>query len=236
MATEPGEPVRLVLLPSPLLGPAVWAPVGLELARRGWDVVLPPPYDAVSGPDDVLAQLLRAVPTDGPVVLVPHSNAGLYAAAVAAERDVRGIVFVDARLPGEHASAAEPEFRAFLATVADEDGRLPVWTRWWDAADMEGLFPDDAARAAVEAEELRLPLGYFDGEVPSPAGWTGLPAAYLAFGDTYGTELAEAQVRGWPVMRLEGRHLHQLTDPAGVALALEGLLGPLGFRLRPGVR
>ena len=232
MVTDPGRPVRLALIASPLLGPAAWAPAARVLEARGWAVTVPPAYDAVAGPADVLAQVLRALPPDEPLVLVPHSNAGLYAAAVAAARDARGIVFVDARLPEDDAAGAdgEPAFRAFLAGLADADGRLPGWTHWWPEAEVAALFPDGAARAAVEAEQQRLPLAYFDETVPAPAGWRDVPAAYLAFGDTYDQERAQAEAAGWPVERLEGRHLHQLVDPAGVATALEGLVGRMGLR------
>lgn len=220
-----------MLVASPLLGPAVWAPVAAVLESHGWTVTLPPPYAGVRTPADVLAQLLAAIPAGKPVVLVPHSNAGLYAAAIAAQRDVRGIVFTDALLPQDHATASprEPEFRAFLAGLADREGRLPGWTRWWPAEDVSGLFPDAESRAAVEREQARLPLAYFDEHVPAPDGWRHLPAAYLAFGDTYAEELTRAVSAGWPVERLDGRHLHPLVDPGGVAAELEGLLGRMGL-------
>lgn len=228
------ERVSLVLLASPLLGPAVWGPVGERLTDDGWDVVVAPVVGAITSPEDVLARLLPAIPADVPVLLVPHSNAGLYVAALAETRDVRGVVFVDAGMPadGPTTPTAPAELRAFLATLADDAGLLPVWTRWWADEDLEGLFPDARARAAVESEQVRLPLTYFDGQVPSPGGWRALPAAYLAFGDTYAAERAEARQRGWPVTTLEGGHLHLLADPVAVSAALEGLVGQLGF-LRP---
>ena len=232
MGTEPVAPVRLLLVPSPLLGPATWAPVAAELRQRGWDVLQPAPYADVAHPADVLAHLLRAVPQDAPLVLVPHSNAGLYAAALAAELDVRGIVFVDAGVPADEpvTPTAPPQFRTFLAGLADHLGVLPVWTAWWEGEDVNALFPDREQEAAVVAEQLRLPLAYFDEGVPSPAGWRDLPAAYLAFGDTYAAERAEAERRGWPTRTLVGEHLHAIVDPSGVADALVGLLGRMGFR------
>jgi hypothetical protein len=160
------------------------------------------------------------------VVLVPHSNAGLYVAALAAERDVTAVVFVDAGLPsgGPSTPTAPDAVRALLADLVEDDGLLPVWTRWWPAEEVDALLPDAAARAAVEAEQARLPLEYFDSAVPTPPGWEALPAAYLAFGDTYSGELLQAERRGWPVERMSGDHLHMLVDPDGVAEALLRLI------------
>ena len=151
---------------------------------------------------------------------------------MAAERDVRGVVFVDSRLPSAAAvtPTATPEFRHYLAGLADPDGRLPRWTEWWPGEDLSTLFPDDATRAVVEAEQARLPLAYFDADVPTPAGWADLPAAYVAFGEgAYEVEVAEARSRGWPVERLAGEHLHQLVAPEEVGTVLEGLVRRLGF-------
>jgi hypothetical protein len=222
----------LVLLASPLLGPAVWSPVAAELRHRGWSVVEPPPYAEVVGPGDVLGHLLAAVPRHEPVILVPHSNAGLYVAALADRLDARGVVFVDAGLPAEAPAtpSAPPAFRQFLSGLVDHDGLLPVWTAWWPAEDLEGLFPDGRARASVESEQRRLPIAYFEAAVPSPARWRDLPAAYLAFGDTYAAERASAEELGWPTAMLPGQHLHTLVDPAAVADALLGLVGQMGIK------
>jgi hypothetical protein len=224
--------VRLALLASPLLGPSVWVRVGALLRGRGWDVVLHRPYPPVTTPADVVGHLVGELSGDLPLVLVPHSNAGLYVGALAASLPVASVVFVDAGVPaGPPATAvAPPELRDLLATLADDQQRLPPWTAWWSPEETDALFPDDAARAAVEREQQRLPLSYFDAAVPSPAGWEVLPAAYLAFGDTYAGERAEAASRGWPVRTLPGGHLLPLTGPSVVAEAIEGLLGLVGLQ------
>jgi hypothetical protein len=211
--------VRIALLASPLLGPAVWAPVADVLGDQGNDVTVAPSPGAASSPDEVL-EVWRAALPEGPVLLVPHSNAGLYAAALVEAHDVTGLVFVDALLPGDEptTATAEPPFREFLTGLADEQGVLPPWTRWWP--DVATLFPDPRTQAAVEAEQPRLPLAYFDAVVPTPAGWESLPAAYLGFGETYADERAEAARRGWQTENLPGQHLHQLVDPVAVAESL----------------
>ena len=87
-----------VLLTSPLLGPSVWAPVAEVLSGRGLDVVVPR-LGEVASPVDVLRGYLAGIPEDRPLTLVAHSNAGLYVAALAPERPVEEVVFVDAGLP-----------------------------------------------------------------------------------------------------------------------------------------
>jgi hypothetical protein len=229
--TVAGVEPTLAFLPSPLLGAAVWRPVAAELSGRGFTVltVVWPAGPAPQSPDDVLRDLLDALPERIPLMLVPHSNAGLFVPALTAARAVSGCVFVDARLPAAEATAPMdwPGRREMLGRLADADGLLPPWTRWWDA-DVSALFPSDAVRSAVEREQRRLPLSYFEQAAPVPPDWDLLPAAYLAFGETYAQERADAEGRGWPVGTLPGEHLHMLIDPAAVAVAIETLLRDLG--------
>lgn len=223
--------VTLAMLASPLLGPAVWAPVADELSRQGWTVLVPaPPSVPARSPDDVLRSLLAALPDDQDLVLIPHSNAGLYAPALTAERRVAGFVFVDAGLPAHdgRAALAPPGFLELLEQKADRDGLLPPWTSWWDEADVARLFPTAGTRERVEREQQRLPLSYFRASVPVPAGWDRRPGAYLAFGDTYATQRGEAERRGWPVTTLSGDHLHMLVDPSRVTIETAALLAAIG--------
>ena len=199
-----------LLLPSPLLGPATWVPVAELLGGRVTTVDEAARADV--GPDEA--------------VLVVHSNAGLYAPLLAARLGVRATVYVDAALPGDgpDTALAPPRFLEFLETLAGDDGVLPPWTQWWADDDVRDLFPDAATRAAVEAEQARLPLSYFTARIEVPAGWADRPSAYLAFGDTYAEEIALARAHDWPVTVLPGRHLHQLVAPAEVAAAVADLV------------
>lgn len=219
------SPPLVVLLPSPLLGPAVWQPVADRLARES--VVVP-----ASGatPAQVLAGLLDRLPSGRDLVLVPHSGAGLYVGALAAARSVVAAVLADAGIPHptDVTPTAPAAFLDRLRALADEEGLLPPWTRWWPEADVAPLFPDEHTREAVEAEQPRLPLTYFTSAVPAAPGWEQrVRCGYLAFGGTYAEELARAQAAGWPVRRLEGGHLHQLVDPAAVAAQVDDLVGEL---------
>ncbi len=225
------EVTRLVLLPSPLLGPAVWAATAGLLRAEGRPVIVATVPERVLTPCDVLAAWMAQLPEDEGLLLVPHSNAGLYVAAIADRRTVAGTVFVDAGLPEPPPGTptAPAAFRDFLGGLVAADGLLPPWSWWWPESEAASLFPDAAARAAVRREERRLPLSYFEADVPSPGGWESRPAAYLGFGDAYGAEQGEARRRGWPVETLEGRHLHMMMDPPGVAAALLRLTGLLGL-------
>lgn len=214
-----------LLLPSPLLTPATWAPTAAWLADTGHPVeVVAYPGDAPT-PQAVVDAVLAAADGLSDLVLVPHSNAGLYAGYLADLVGARATVYVDAALPllpGEDAPLAAPQLLDFLRELADDEGLLPPWTQWWD--DLGEVFPDDETRAAVEAGQPRVPLRYFTERVPVQEGWADRGCAYLAFADTYAEELAFARERGWPVASLAGGHLHQLHDPAAVGATILDLV------------
>lgn len=216
---------HLLLVPSPLVGPATWQPVSGVLQAAGHSVGVVDTA-AVRTPGDLVDAVVAAA-DGGRVVLVPHSNAGLAVPELGDRLDLAATVFVDAALPlGAGSTALAPDgLLDLLAGLADPSGVLPPWTEWWD--DPGGLFPDDATRAAVEAGQPRLAISYFTARLPVPAGWTTRPAAYLAFGETYADELAFATGCGWPTRTLPGGHLHQLHDPDVVARAILELLDRL---------
>ena len=131
-----------MLIHSPFLGPATWRLTADALESKQRSVRLPsllvvakssPPY----WPAGVQSIIESAA--DDPVILVPHSNAGLYVPAVldALGEQVRGVVFVDAALPGA-GHHTTPDFLRKLATV---DGLLPPWTKWWAEADVARTVP-----------------------------------------------------------------------------------------------
>jgi len=175
--------------------------------------------------------LLAALPAQHEMVLVPHSNAGAYVAELTTRRPVVATVFVDAVLPPESGQVplAPPALLDRLREMADREGMLPAWTEWWDEAEVAALFPDAQSRAQVEREQLRFPLSYFEEHLAIPQGWDACPGAYLSFGDTYAAEREQAARRGWQVSKLDGAHLHMLTDPRQVAAELISLLEGLGM-------
>jgi hypothetical protein len=217
-----------LLVHSPSVGPATWAPVAQSLAARGRQSRLPdltrvaaaddPPFwpDVV---DAVLAGIAD-VPADRPLAVVAHSNAGLFVPLLcrAVGRPVAGCVFVDAALPvpDDDHPVVDAAGLAWLTGIAGPDGRLPRWTDWYAADVVAGLLPEPAMRDRVVAEQPRLPLSYYRQRIPAPAGWRDLPAMYLVFCDAYRAQADTAARLGWPVRRLPGEHLHQVVDPEGV--------------------
>lgn len=222
----------LALLPSPLLGPSVWQRVARVLGNRGWRTLTCAAAPPVWTGRDVLDGWLATLPTDQDLVLVPHSNAGAYVPELVMQRRVVAAVFVDAVLPPDrgYVSLAPPAFLGLLREKTDGDGLLPVWTSWWDEADVVDLFPDAEMRARVEMEQQQLPLSYFEGTLPVPHGWDDIPGAYLAFGDTYATERDQAARRRWPVSTMSAaHHLHMLIDPEEVATQMVALIRRLSL-------
>lgn len=143
---------------------------------------------------DVVTAAVNGLEPPQPVVLVAHSNAGLFVPllASASPRPVLGCVFVDAARPppsGDIPVASEDTLQLRRTKVIG--GRLPPWTQWWDEADVAPVFPDPQTRAAVSAEQPRLPLVYYEQMVPVPVGWDDRPCGYVVFGPPYDAMAAE---------------------------------------------
>ncbi len=224
----------MALLASPLLGPAVWQPVEARLRASGVDAIAVSPTRTPCTPrtpEDVLAGLLEVLSADRGLVVVPHSNAGLYVPELTRRRRVVGMVFVDAVLPPRDGSiaVAPTGLVEMLRHSVDTEGLLPVWTQWWDPAEVAGLFPSEEVQSRVEREQHRLPLSYLTASVDVAPGWDDVPAAYMAFGETYEQERTEAANRGWSTVTQADGHLHMLVDPDTVAAGLCSLLTSLGI-------
>ncbi|HTJ69994.1 MAG TPA: hypothetical protein VL551_20835 [Actinospica sp.] len=216
-----------VLVHSPLVGPSTWRPVADRLTAAGYQACVPSLLGTVEGAPPYWPRVVEAVrteasrlPGDVPLVLVGHSNAGLFLPKIRAgvKQRVIGSVFVDALIPARRGATpvTSPEMLEFLRPKA-VDGELPRWTDWWDAADVAALFPDEETGRLIVAEQPRLPLAYFEQEIPVPDGWADHPCSYLLFSSPYEELATEAHDRGWHVAHLPGDHLNQVVDPEGTA-------------------
>jgi hypothetical protein len=224
-----------ILVHSPSVGPATWSPVARQLEMSGCEVVVPSLLSVGEGgapfwPRAVAAVTAGLAGTDPgqPLILVAHSNAGVFVPVIAPGlgRPVACSIFADATVPAArgHTPVAGAEFLPFLTSLAGPDGRLPRWTDWWDEEDVAPMFPSPQARELVTGEQPRLPLAYYQEQVPAPAGWDDHSCGYLLFSPAYQDQARQARQRGWPVQSLPGEHLHQIVDPDGVAHALLDLV------------
>ncbi len=236
----------LVLVHSPSVGPATWQPVAGRLREAGHEAVVPSLLGVGDGEPPFWPRVVEAVRAglaagagrgpglgggDEPVVLVAHSNAGVFVPVVVRGlgRPVGRLIFADATIPGSGAATpmADEEFLPFLRDLAGPDGRLPRWTDWWRDVDLGPMFPDARTREVITAELPRLPLAYYLEQVPAPAGWDERVCGYLRFSEGYEDQATRARERGWPVLEVPGEHLHQVVDPAAVASAILALVaGP----------
>jgi hypothetical protein len=215
---------RFVLLASPLLSPASWGSTPHELSLLGHTAETPawPGLASIrDGYYEGLAEgLAWQIASGEPPILAAHSGAGGLVPAVAARIPVAGVVFVDAILPHPGRSwfdTAPPDLAAQLRDGATE-GKLPAWSDWWPPGALERLIPDAAQREALTADLEPIPAAYF--EEPAPRTELSAPAAYVRLSGSYEDDAAEAEGRGWPVMRLPMHHLGILTHGPTVAAAL----------------
>lgn len=221
-----------LLMHSPSVSPATWQGVADRLRDTGVDVRVPSFIGVCDGPTPYWPQVVqRAVDAIGsdprPVVIVPHSNAGLFVPHVVDRLGERAAacVFVDATLPpAEGECVVVPaEFLPFLRAKV-VDGILPRWSDWWEEEEVASLYPNQETRSALTAEEPRLPLAYYEQTIPVPAGWDKRPCAYLWFGQAYDATAKQAGERGWILEHLGGTHLHMVIDPTAVAERLGTLV------------
>lgn len=224
-----------VLVPSPLVGPATWAPVAAALREHGYTAVVPSLANREDDPRptwqqhaEAVALALAEADTHTPLILAGHSGAGPLLPAIRAQlgRPVAAYLFVDAGIPRDGASRLAPmaaeapewaaEFRQFLTA----GGRFPTWTD----ADLREVLPDAEQRAAVLAELRPRPPAFFTEPIPVFPGWPDAPCAYLQFSAAYDVPAAQAQQAGWAYRRLAAGHFHLLVDPVGVAQAMVDLV------------
>jgi hypothetical protein len=227
---------QIVLVHSPLVGASSWQPVARVLRAEGFEVSVPSLAGIAGAPRPrwrfAVDRVLDAIGTGNDVVLAGHSGASVLLPAVVGRLGdaVASVVLVDAPVPPRaRVMAPVPAvFREFLVGLAGDDGRLPVWSHWWDEAVFAELVPDARLRAALEADMEPLPLAYFDEEVPVPAGWEDRRIVYVHLSDAYAEDAAVARERGWGVVALPGRHLDIATRPELVADVLRREAGPDG--------
>jgi len=143
---------------------------------------------------------------------------------------VQGYVFVDAGLPIPGKSwmqTVPPDLAVQVREMADDQGWLPPWPKWWGEEALPGLIPDPGTRRRFTAGCPPLPLAMFEEVHPAVPRWPDAPAAYLLLSEVYQDQATRARELGWPVTEQASHHLALLTDPGLVAGSLHDLLDQL---------
>jgi pimeloyl-ACP methyl ester carboxylesterase len=174
------------------------------------------------------SQLLEHITGGHEPIVVGHSSASVLAADLATRLPARGIIVVDGEVPPSQgaASPVRPALHDFIKGLAEPDGMLPIWSRWF-ARDMQRmslvgvdvLARDAVAFARFESELPRMHIGWFDDTIEL-ADWDHIPAGFIQTSAIYDHAAIAAQRRGWPVTNLHGTHLHPTLHPAETASAI----------------
>jgi pimeloyl-ACP methyl ester carboxylesterase len=220
-----------VLIPGAGSGPDHWHLVAPRLEAAGHAVVTPdlPCESDTAGLPEYAAAVLQAIGARDELVLVGQSLGAFTAAAVAAARPTRRLVYLNAMIPargetpGEwwdavgHAEAA--------AETLDRHGPLPTWTE----QDLQEVFLHDVpADAAAGATQRRQGGGVF--ATPLTAWPDGVPVTVISgrhdrlFPLALQQRLARERLGVEPEV-IDAGHLAALAAPdalAGRLLALRG--------------
>ena len=222
-ATE--ERPVIVLVHSPLVGPASWGPVAAVLRHR-WDSVLVPDLRPGTGRGPryferhaaIVAEAVKALGSKGAVIIVAHSGAGVLLPPIEAAlgRPAVARIFVDAIFPQNGRSRLElfatpKEAEEFRRSA--KDGFLPIWTD----ADLQGAVPDAGLRHSLVAELRPLPLAVYEEPIPVTSTWNPAPCFYLRLSDSYMADMARARDAGCRTEERPSSHFAVMTEPEPIA-------------------
>jgi Alpha/beta hydrolase family len=232
-------PSHFVLVAGPLVRASSWESTARLMREAGCLVQVPDILAHHPSPPAWRAwtqSLLEHIAPAGELVLVGHSSASALVADLAIRLPVRGVIIVDGDIPPLQgaASPVRPALHDFIRSLAGADGTLPVWSKWF-AGDaqrsaligLDILAGDPPAFAQFEDGLPRMHLDWFDDTIEL-AAWDHIPAGFIQTSGIYDHATAEAQRRGWPVMRPQGTHLDPTLRPAVTADAILSMSRQLG--------
>ncbi|MEH2624649.1 pimeloyl-ACP methyl ester carboxylesterase [Bradyrhizobium sp. AZCC 1719] len=221
--------LNFVLVPGPLVRASSWEPTAQELRKSGHDVQTPDVLD--NRPPawrDWTSHLLQRITSCHEPILVGHSSASVLVADLACRLPCRSVVIVDGEVPPSRgaASPVRPALRDFIRSIAASDGTLPIWSRWFagdikrtSLVGLDLLARDPIAFAEFERGLPKLSVDWFDDTIEL-ADWDHVAAGFIQCSPIYDHATLEAQRRGWPVIRLQGTHLHPTLEPVETMLAI----------------
>lgn len=223
--------LNFILVAGPVVRASSWEPTAQCLREEGHQVQTPdvlanrqapPPWSAWT------THLLECIAPCSSPVLVGHSSAGPAVADLASKLPGSRIIIVDGDVPPASgaSSPGRPALRDFIKSLADADGTLPIYSRWFTGdpqrasrVGIDMLAKDPTAFAAFESELIRFPADWFDDKIEL-AHWDHIPAGFIQTSAYYDDATIEAYRRGWPVVRLHGTHFHLTLCPSETASAI----------------
>ncbi|WP_316235450.1 alpha/beta fold hydrolase [Bradyrhizobium sp. SZCCHNR1023] len=216
--------MEFVLVPGPMVRASSLEPTACHLERLGYRIQLPDVLAHRHTPPawrEWTSHLAALVDLSPRSVLVGHSSATTLIADLAARMPCRCLIMVDGEVPPSKGAAApiRPGLRELIESLARPDGTLPIWSRWQGDQRREALLGldilacDPAALAAFESELPIFSVEWFD-DVIELSKWDHIPAGFIQTSAIHDHSAAQARYRDWPVVRLDGTHLHPTLRPA----------------------
>ncbi len=222
---------EFILVAGPLVRASSWEPTA-KVLREGGHRVQTPDVLAHHHPPPAwrvwTSRILELVAPCSDPILVGHSSASALVADLATKVTCQSLIVVDGDVPPSRgqASPVRPAFRDFIGGLADRDGMLPIWSRWFvsdqrrlSLVGLAILASDPAAFAQFESGLPRLPVAWFDDTIEL-AEWDHIATGFIQTSALYEHAAAEAHRRGWPVASLRGTHLHPTLCPGETASAI----------------
>ena len=224
-----------LLVPTYMLGPAVWFGVADVLRDLGQHPIVPAPTKTCATEADHLGpwlnSIIAAMPEDKdrPVVAAGFGAVCprmplLTDALITHGYKVEAMVLVNGRFPADGLTPreADPTLTEMLDGMERPDGYLPPWNRWWGSL-VESMLPDAELRESILSEAKPVPRSLFNQPIPAPELPGNVGLAYLATGDNYAHCAQQAKDEGWVVSRVDGEHLHLAVDPVVVGCMMMSL-------------
>ncbi len=214
-----------LLVPSYLLGPAVWSDVADVLTGLKQFPIVPAPAPTCAVDTDHIGPWLKTVlgampeTVDRPVVVAGFGAVCPRMHLVADQLislgfEVEAVILVNGRFPADGLTPveADPTTGEMLDGLERPDGYLPPWHRWWGSL-VESMLPDVELREKIFSEARPVPRSLFAQPIPAPQLPDQVGLAYLQTGDYYAACAQEARDEGWVVNRIDGEHLQIAVDP-----------------------
>ena len=199
--------LHVILVAGPLVRASSWEPAAECLRAAGCHVQVPDVLAHHPSPPSWsvwTARLLEHMTRGHEQIVVGHSSATALVADLATRLPARAIIMVDGDVPPSRGAAfpVRPALHDFIKGLAEADGMLPIWSRWFtrdirrmSLVGLDVLARDAAAFARFESGLPRMHIGWFD-EAIELADWDHIPAGFIQTSAIYDHATVEAQRRG----------------------------------------